>query len=80
MPQLFQIIASELNCSWVLSPSKDGLFGNIEDDGTWSGIVGELQRGELDFTIADLAVTSERAQVRLRNDLYANMFTEIFRY
>ena len=76
MPQLFGIIALELNCSWSLRASKDGLFGNIEDDGSWSGIVGELERGELDFTIADLAVTSERARVRLRHELYAKIFTK----
>ena len=32
-------------------------------DGSWSGVVGELQRKELDFSLADLSVTSERAEV-----------------
>jgi hypothetical protein len=70
MPQVFKIIALELNCSYSLSPSKDGFFGNPHDDGSWTGLIGELQRGELDFTISDLAVTFERAQVRLRHHLY----------
>ena len=64
MPKLFKIIASELNCSWSLDPSKDGLFGATNEDGTWNGIIGELIRGELDISLADLSVTSERARVR----------------
>jgi len=63
MPKLFKIIASELNCTWSLDPSKDGLFGATKEDGTWNGIIGELIRGELDISLADLSVTSERARV-----------------
>lgn len=70
MPKLFKIIASELNCSWSLDPSKDGLFGATKEDGTWNGIIGELIRGELDISLADLSVTSERA--RVRKDIWKN--------
>ena len=66
MPKLFKIIASELNCTWSMDPSKDGFFGSTLEDGTWNGIIGELIGGELDLTLADLSVTSERAQVRTR--------------
>ena len=65
MPKLFKIIASELNCTWSIEQSKDGLFGSTAEDGTWNGIIGELIRGELDLSLADLSVTSERAQVQL---------------
>ena len=44
----------------------DGLFGAKNTDGSWSGVVGELQRKELDFSLADLSVTSERAEVNYR--------------
>ena len=44
----------------------DGLFGAKNKDGSWSGVVGELQRKELDFSLADLSVTSERAEVNYR--------------
>ena len=44
----------------------DGLFGAKNTDGSWSGVVGELQRKELDFSLADLSVTSERSKVNRR--------------
>ena len=63
LAQLFNIIASEINCTYLIKPSMDGLFGAKNTDGSWSGVVGELQRKELDFSLADLSVTSERSKV-----------------
>ena len=48
-----------------MDPAKDGLFGATLEDGTWNGIIGELIKGELDLSLADLSVTSERAKVRI---------------
>lgn len=69
MAQLFKIIASQLNCSWNIKPAKDGLFG-AKNDGSWSGVVGMLQRGELDMSLADLSVTRDRGQVKLCTQIY----------
>ena len=66
LAQLFNIIASEINCTYLIKPSMDGLFGAKNTDGSWSGVVGELQRKELDFSLADLSVTSERSKVNHR--------------
>ena len=66
LAQLFNIIASEINCTYLIKPSTDGLFGAKNTDGSWSGVVGELQRKELDFSLADLSVTSERSKVNHR--------------
>ena len=66
LAQLFNIIASEINCTYIIKPSMDGLFGAKNTDGSWSGVVGELQRKELDFSLADLSVTSERSKVNHR--------------
>ena len=63
MPQLFKVIAKHTNISWDVIPAVDGLFGAKNDDGSWSGVVGMLERGELDLSLADLAVTRDRSQV-----------------
>ena len=42
---------------------KDGYYGSSTQDGTWNGVIGELQRRRIDLSILDLSVTSERAQV-----------------
>ena len=64
MPELFKVIATKINCTWRVIHSKDGLFGSKLDDGTWTGLIGMLAKHELDLTLADLAVTSDRAKVQ----------------
>ena len=63
MVQLFHIIAFEINCTFLLTTSKDGFYGAKNNDGSWSGVVGELHRKETDLSIAELSVTRERALV-----------------
>ena len=65
MPQLFQTISSELNITWKLSRTKDGFYGAIMKDGTWNGVIGDLQKREIDLSIVDLSVTSARMQVKM---------------
>ena len=42
---------------------KDGYYGSTTEDGTWNGVIGELHRHNIDLSIVDLSVTSERMQV-----------------
>ena len=42
---------------------KDGYYGSTTQNGTWNGIIGELHRHNIDLSIVDLSVTSERMQV-----------------
>ena len=72
MPQLFKIIASNLNCSWNLIPSVDGMYGTKNADGSWNGLIGMLERGEVDLALADLSVTSDRSKVN-RASRYSNI-------
>ena len=73
MPHLFKIIASKINCSWRIIPSIDGLIGSTKDDGSSSGVFGMLQRGEIDLSLVDFSVTTDRAKVKIvhycRNNL-----------
>jgi len=43
---------------------KDNLFGGVnETTGQWTGMIGEVARGEADLALAPITLTSERAQV-----------------
>ena len=42
---------------------KDGYYGSTTEDGTWNGVIGELHRHNIELSIVDLSVTSERMQV-----------------
>lgn len=39
---------------------KDGAYGRPNKQGVWSGMMGELIRGEADLAVADMTITSKR--------------------
>jgi hypothetical protein len=41
----------------------EGGFGILNESNMWTGIVGSVQRNEVNFTIMGLTVTPERAEV-----------------
>ena len=49
-----------LNFSYEIRVVKDGRFGNIDSNGEWNGIMGEIVRKEADMAIAPLTITSNR--------------------
>lgn len=65
MPEMFKIIASELNITWSMHRAKDGFFGTTTQDGAWNGLIGELYRDEIDLGLAALTVTKDRMQVSI---------------
>ena len=46
---VFKELISLLNCSYSVILSPDGQFGALKDDGTWSGMVGQLVDKRVDF-------------------------------
>ena len=62
--RLFSLIQTQLNFSikWVLV--NDRSFGTLDDKTeSWNGIVGMIQRNEIDTSILDLSMTAQRADV-----------------
>ena len=51
------------NFSYVMTPSVDGAWGSLKDDGTWSGMVGMILRDEVDIAVADFFITLDRSFV-----------------
>ena len=49
------------SCSY--RPSPDRQWGSLNEDGQWSGMVGQLLEGNGDVIADNLAQTKERAQV-----------------
>ena len=46
--------------SYIPPPSGAGLFGSRLENGSWTGVVGMVSRGEADIAIGDISVTLER--------------------
>ncbi|KAL8593605.1 hypothetical protein ACOMHN_039532 [Nucella lapillus] len=52
-----------LQTDYILKPVADGEFGLEIENGSWTGIIGELRRGEADMAIAPLTITADRERV-----------------
>ena len=53
---IFKHLQEMMNFQFEFTIPPDKLVGNFED-GKWSGMVGQLTRGEADVTVKPLAVT-----------------------
>ena len=47
--EVFKELARSLNFSFTVTKPSDGEWGSLKDDGTWSGMVGQLQTKQVDF-------------------------------
>ncbi len=61
LPEMVEAMQQSCNFSidWVFDP----IAGVQDRNGSWNGLVGMLQRGEVDFSAGTLAVTLERSEV-----------------
>ncbi|XP_076059678.1 putative glutamate receptor [Oratosquilla oratoria] len=63
MVEVFKIIAAKLDICYTLVRSPDKyFFGHQTPNGTYTGILGLLKRGEADFCASVFAVSYDRAQ------------------
>lgn len=45
-----------MNFTYALKRPRDGLFGSKEKDGTWNGMIGEINRRESDMGKSNLDI------------------------
>ena len=67
---LWGIIAKELNVRFRMVPLLSGDYGTLHENGTWSGMVGELAYGRADVVLSSLVMRSDRAEVVDYLDVY----------
>ncbi|XP_066591382.1 ionotropic receptor 25a isoform X2 [Prorops nasuta] len=56
-------LAEVMDFDYDIIVPKDHSFGKKLPNGDWTGLVGDLARGETDFVVAALTMTSEREEV-----------------
>ncbi|GBL85975.1 hypothetical protein AVEN_89041-1 [Araneus ventricosus] len=61
--KFLQILAEKLDFQFEIVSPLDGKWGNLMDDGTWSGIIGMVARGEADMGLTYLAIMEDRSKV-----------------
>lgn len=60
--KLCKIISHVLGCQYEVVYPEDGEFGSFSN-GSWSGMVGMVYRGDADLAISEIAITEERQKV-----------------
>ena len=61
--ELFNLIAERLGIDVEYVPSVDGSFGSQNENKSWNGIIGMLERGEADLGVTLLTVSESRLKV-----------------
>ncbi|XP_046373503.1 glutamate receptor-like [Haliotis rufescens] len=56
-------ISEKLEFDYEIREVRDGQFGVELENGSWSGMIGELRRGVAELAIAPLTITAERERV-----------------
>ncbi|CAL8115696.1 unnamed protein product [Orchesella dallaii] len=60
LPDILESISLLLNFKYVMMTPSDGKFGDIGQDGNWTGMVGNLQRNEADIALMSFGYTKSR--------------------
>ena len=61
--QLWEIIARELRLRYRIEPLLDGGYGSQDENGTWTGLVGELAAGRADLALSGIIFRPDRHTV-----------------
>ena len=62
-PDVFHVLQGLLNFTYIFSQPQDGSWGIRHENGSWSGMIGQLQRGEIDIAPAPFTITNLRSKV-----------------
>ncbi len=62
-PEVLHALQQALNFTTEYVPTETKQFGAPLGNGSWTGIIGMLDRKEIDIAVAPLAITDERADV-----------------
>ena len=61
--EVFKELSHRLNFSYTVVNPPDGEWGVLKGDGTWSGMVGQLETKKVDIAVADFTITEQRSRV-----------------
>ncbi|XP_076073239.1 glutamate receptor 4-like isoform X1 [Mytilus galloprovincialis] len=56
-------LARHFKFNYKIVGPPDGMYGGLNSDGTWNGMVGMVMRGDVDFAIGPFTITSIRETV-----------------
>ncbi|KAL7640260.1 UNVERIFIED_CONTAM: hypothetical protein RMT77_009674 [Armadillidium vulgare] len=63
LANLLEALATSLQFQYKLSRPPDGGWGIPNNDGSWSGMIGMVQRNEADFALGPFGLTDSRSKI-----------------
>ena len=60
---VLKTLKNDLNFTYTIKYPSDMSYGQLLDNGSWNGIVGELHKQNADIGLCDLSVTEQRSKV-----------------
>ncbi|XP_071042160.1 probable glutamate receptor [Parasteatoda tepidariorum] len=60
--KFINLLMSAMKTPFEIQVPLDGQWGQQTDNGSWTGLMGMVQRGEADLAISQLSITEERSQ------------------
>ncbi|GFU31846.1 lig_chan-Glu_bd domain-containing protein [Nephila pilipes] len=58
--EMLKYLVEKLKLEFELVLPNDGKYGSRDNNGTWNGVIGLVQRGEADIGLATLSITEDR--------------------
>ncbi|KAF8778046.1 glutamate receptor ionotropic, delta-1-like [Argiope bruennichi] len=58
-----KVVLEALDVDYEIIPEKDKAYGKLLRNGTWTGMMGMMQRGEADLAFTHITMTEERTNV-----------------
>ena len=75
---LFLKLRDVLNFTYTAYESPDKQWGTLRENGSWTGVVGELETKRADIALSGLMVTQARSQVMTYSAKMDEVFNVIF--
>ena len=63
--EMIKTVAQSLNFTYELENPIDEMWGNIEPDGSWNGMINQVSKGDYDIAMSDIFISYGRSQVIL---------------
>ena len=60
--EIFYALQDKLHFQYTMHHQEDNMWGSPQENGSYSGMLGQIQSGKVNWTIADTTITLERSE------------------
>ncbi|KAL1487306.1 hypothetical protein MTO96_008089 [Rhipicephalus appendiculatus] len=68
--EILKAVATSMGLRYDLIPARDAVWGLRKEDGNWTGLIGMVQRDEVDVALSVINPSDEAEKVALRSQIF----------